>query len=322
MDTVQATAARLPPPVSTRVLRLTYATRRSPLALAQSRTFVARLSVRALASGSPHGALDAHELPVTTSGDRIQDRPLSEVGGKGLFVKEIEEALLDNRAEFAVHSYKDLPAALAPGLVIACVPRREDARDVLVAPRYGTLDALPKGARVGTSSLRRAVALRRARPDLQIVSVRGNVDTRLRKVDAGEYEAIVLARAGLVRLDLENRATEVLARDVSLPAVGQGALGVECRADDAVTRDFLSLLHDEESATCVEAERGVLVAVGGDCTTPLGAHAERVGELLRLRAFIARPDGSDFRQTEVTFPWPRTSEIARELGTRAGAALL
>jgi hydroxymethylbilane synthase len=282
---------------------------------------VARLAVRGLASGSPHGALDAQELLVTTSGDRIQDRPLSQVGGKGLFVKEIEEALLERRAELAVHSYKDVPAALAPGLVIACVPRREDPRDVIVSPKYGTLDALPKGARVGTSSLRRTVALRRARPDLDIVSLRGNVDTRLRKVDTGEFAAIVLARAGLVRLELESRATEVLAKDVSLPAVGQGALAIECRSDDAVTRDLLRLLHDDETETCVAAERGVLVALGGDCTTPMGAHAERVGELLRLRAFVAKPDGSDYRQTEITVPWPRTASIAGGVGTQACAAL-
>ncbi len=307
--------------MSAHVLRPTYATRRSVLALAQSRAFVARLAVRALESTSSLGALDAQELQVTTSGDRIQDRPLSEVGGKGLFVKEIEEALLEGRADFAVHSYKDVPAALAAGLVIACVPRREDPRDVLVSPRHGTLHALPRGARVGTSSLRRAVAIRRVRPDLDVVSVRGNVDTRLRKVESGEYAAIVLARAGLVRLGLEQRATEVLAKDVSLPAVGQGALGIECRADDAMTRNMLALLHDEETATCVAAERGVLVALGGDCTSPLGAHAERVGELLRLRVFIARPDGSDYRQTDTTVPWPRTPEIAAELGAQVCAAL-
>jgi hydroxymethylbilane synthase len=321
MDAVLETAARLPPSVSPRALRHIYATRRSPLALAQSRTFVARLSVRALASGAAFGAIDAEEMQIVTSGDRIQDRPLSQVGGKGLFVKEIEEALLEKRAAFAVHSYKDVPAALTAGLVVACVPRREDPRDVLVAPRYHTLDALPKGARVGTSSLRRAAAIRNTRPDLQILPVRGNVDTRLRKVDSGEFEAIVLARAGLVRLELENRVTEILPKDVSLPAVGQGALGIECRADDSTTRDVLALLHDEETATCVAAERGVLAALGADCTTPLGAHAERVGELLRLRAFVAQPDGSHQRKTESIVPWPRTAAAAADVGARAAAAL-
>ena len=199
--------------------RLVYATRRSPLALAQCRALVARLV-------AVHPAVEMVELQIVTTGDKVQDRPLSEIGGKGLFVKEIEEALLDGRADFAVHSIKDVPAELPGGLSIACIPVREDPRDVLVSPRHGTLAALPHGARVGTSSLRRAVALKSARPDLDCVPVRGNVDTRLRKVDAGDYDAIVLARAGLVRLGLEGRATEILSPDVSLPAVGQGALGV------------------------------------------------------------------------------------------------
>ncbi|MBL8610779.1 MAG: hydroxymethylbilane synthase, partial [Myxococcales bacterium] len=201
-------------------MRVVYATRKSALALAQSRAFVARL-----VASSP--GLEVAEEQVVTTGDKIQDRPLSEVGGKGLFVKEIEEALLDGRAHFAVHSIKDVPAELPPGLELVCIPRREDPRDVLVAPRHGTLAALPAGARVGTSSLRRAIALSRARPDLVIGPLRGNVDTRLRKVDAGEHDAIVLARAGLVRLGLEARATDVLAPEISLPAVGQGALGIE-----------------------------------------------------------------------------------------------
>jgi hydroxymethylbilane synthase len=303
-------------------MRLTYATRRSALALAQCRGFVSRLSMRALSDAEMgHIPLDADELQVVTSGDRIQDRPLSEVGGKGLFVKEIEEALLERRADFAVHSIKDVPGALPAGLVIACIPRREDARDVLVAPRHRTIDGLPRGARVGTSSLRRAVALRRVRPDLVIVPVRGNVDTRLRKVDAGECDAVVLARAGLTRLGLENRVTEVLPKEVSLPAVGQGALGVECRADDERVRGLLALLHDDETAMCVSAERGVLVALGGDCKSPMAAHGERVGELLRLRAFLANPDGSGFRMGERIAPWPRTALQAEDLGAKLAESL-
>jgi len=288
-----------------------YATRRSMLALAQCRAFVARLK-----ESSP--GLDAQELLVVTSGDRIQDRPLAEIGGKGLFVKEIEEALLERRADFAVHSIKDVPATLPEGLVIACVPLREDPRDVLVAPRHRTLAALPQGARVGTSSLRRLVALKAARPDLQFVPLRGNVDTRLRKVEAGECDAIVLARAGLVRLGLEARATEILETDVSLPAVGQGALGIECRGDDAPTRALLALLHDPITATCVAAERGVLLAVGGDCKTPLGAHAEQVGDALRLRAFVAVPDGSSLRRAERSAPWPASEDEAHALGRALG----
>jgi hydroxymethylbilane synthase len=279
--------------------RLVYATRRSALALAQCRAFVARVKAAHAGPG-----LDLVEEQVVTSGDKIQDRPLSEVGGKGLFVKEIEEALLARRADFAVHSIKDVPGALLPGLVIACVPAREDARDVLVAPKHGTLASLPAGAKVGTSSLRRAVSLRAARPDLVIVPMRGNVDTRLRKVDGGECDAIVLARAGLVRLGLEARATEALDPEVSLPAVGQGALGIECREDDASARSVLAPLHDEEASRCVAAERGVLIALQGDCKTPLAAYAVRAEGALFLRAFVAEPDGSRLRRAEDRTPWP------------------
>lgn len=286
------------------------------LALAQCRSFVA-----SLCKAVPD--LETSELQVVTSGDRITDRPLAEVGGKGLFVKEIEEALLDRpaRADFAVHSIKDVPGELPPGLVLACVPEREDPRDVLVAPRHRTLEGLPAGARVGTSSLRRMVSLKARRPDLDVVPIRGNVDTRLRKVDAGECDAIVLARAGLVRLGLEERATQLLEPDVSLPAVGQGALGIECRADDRETREILSHLHHPETATCVAAERGVLVALGGDCKTPMAAHAVRVGPSLRLRAFVARPDGSDRRAGERVIPWPATEDAAREVGLALGREL-
>src|SRR3954462_6076742 len=181
--------------------RLVYATRKSALALPPCRAFVARLK-------AAHPDLELVEEQVVTTGDKIQDRPLSEVGGKGLFGKEIEEALLSRRADLAVHSIKDVPGTLPDGLLIACIPTREDARDVLVAPKHGSLANLPRGAKLGTSSLRRAVSFRASRPDLEIVPMRGNVDTRLRKVDAGECDAIVLARAGLVRLGLADRATE------------------------------------------------------------------------------------------------------------------
>jgi hydroxymethylbilane synthase len=295
------------------VPRLTYATRKSALALAQCRAFVAKLKAQ-------HADLELVEEQVVTSGDRIQDRPLSEVGGKGLFVKEIEEALLARRADFAVHSIKDVPGVLPPGLTIGCVPAREDPRDVLVAPRHGALAALPAGSKVGTSSLRRAVALRAARPDLVIVPMRGNVDTRLRKVDDGECDAIVLARAGLVRLGLEARATDVLSPDVSLPAIGQGALGIELRDDDEATRALLASLHDALTATCVAAERGVMAALDGDCKTPIGAYAERIGSEMRLRAFYARPDGTELRRADEKVTWP-TEESARAFGLAVGASL-
>lgn len=298
--------------------KVIYATRRSPLALAQCRALVGRLR-----AANPGVTFD--ELLVVTSGDRIQDVPLTELGGKGLFVKEIEEALLDGRADMAVHSIKDVPALLAAGLAIGAIPLREDPRDALVSPRYGTLAALPRGARVGSSSLRRAVGLRVARPDLDVVPLRGNIDTRLRKVDAGDYDAIVLARAGLLRLGLEGRATEVLEPEVLLPAVGQGALGIEVRAGDDDVQGLLAPLHDPTTARCVAAERGVMVALEGDCRTPLAAFAERVpaasGDALRLRAFVAEPDGKRLRRGEEPSPWPSTEDDARALGLELGERL-
>ena len=296
-------------------MRITYATRRSALALAQCRAFIARLV-------AAHPGLETTEEQVVTTGDRVQDRPLSEIGGKGLFVKEIEEALLEGRAHIAVHSIKDVPGVLPPGLLIACIPHREDPRDVLVSPKHGTLASLPKGAKVGTSSLRRAVSLKAARPDLDIVAMRGNVDTRLKKVDAGEFDAIVLARAGLVRLSLEGRGTDILEPGVSLPAVGQGALGIECREDDRETREILRALHDEQTGKCVAAERGVMLALEGDCKTPLGAFAVRDGADMHLRAFVAEPDGSRHRASDERFPWPGSDAEAAKLGENLGAGLL
>ncbi len=294
---------------------LTYATRRSPLALAQSRSFAARLSASA-------EAVSTQELQIVTSGDQIQDRSLAEIGGKGLFVKEIEEALLAGKADFAVHSLKDLPGLLPTGLLLACIPAREDPRDALVAPQYRTLDALPVGARVGTSSLRRSISVKALRPDLVIELLRGNVDTRLRKVESGKYDAIVLARAGLIRLGLENEVTQTLSLDDFLPAPGQGALGIECRTEDTVTRSLLLALHDESAATCVAAERGVLIALGGDCKTPLGAHADRLDNRLRLRAFVAEIDGSRLRRAEDIVTWPTSEAQAHEFGLALGRKLV
>ncbi len=300
--------------------RLVYATRRSALALAQCRAFVARLK-------AAHPDLELVEEQVVTTGDKIQDRPLSEVGGKGLFVKEIEEALLERRADIAVHSIKDVPATLPDGLAITCIPQREDPRDVLVAPRYGTLADLPKGAKIGTSSLRRAANLLAVRPDLEIVPLRGNVDTRLRKVDAGEADGIILARAGLVRLGLADRATEVLSPEVSLPAVGQGALGIESRVDDEATRRLLAVLADEITSRCVHAERGVLAALGADCKTPLGAYAERIEKdgavMMRLRAFVAKgADALGHARQDQTVSWPASDDDATAFGLSVGGALL
>ncbi|WP_437625057.1 hydroxymethylbilane synthase [Sorangium sp. So ce1151] len=292
----------------------TLATRRSALALAQSRAFA-----RSLEAAVPD--LSLRELEVVTSGDRTQDRSLQDIGGKGLFIKELEEALLDRRADFAVHSIKDVPAEIAPALCLACVPAREDPRDALVTRSGAPLADLPAGARVGTSSLRRAVALREARPDLVIEPVRGNVDTRLRKVSDGAFDAIVLALAGLKRLGLADRATEVLSPEVSLPAIGQGALGIECRTDDESVRDVLSALADAEATTCVTAERAVMAAVEGSCRTPVAAYAVRDGGALWLRALLAEPDGTRLRKAERRVAWPGDAREAARLGADLGAEL-
>ncbi len=296
-------------------MNLVYATRRSALALAQSRAFVGAL--RAV-----HPSLSCEELTIVTSGDQIQDRPLSDVGGKGLFVKEIEEALLDGRAHFAVHSMKDVPAEVPPGLVFTCIPKREDARDALVCPRYASLAALPLGAVVGTSSLRRVALLRSKRPDLDVRSLRGNVDTRLRKLDAGEYDAIVVAVAGLKRLDLSARITEALDPFAFVPAISQGALGIECRDHDVETKTVLAKLHCTETGLRVAAERGVMAAVGGDCKTPVGAYATRATDRLAIRAFAASPDLVTTAHLATNVAWPSDSDAAFACGFALGQGLL
>jgi hydroxymethylbilane synthase len=297
------------------MVRIIYATRKSQLALAQSRAFMATLSRL-----EPELALE--ELTVTTTGDRVQDRPLAEIGGKGLFVKEIEEALVQKRADIAVHSSKDVPAELADGLTIGCIPQREDPRDVLISRSGAPLAELPAGSRVGTTSLRRSLELGRARPDLLIVPLRGNVDTRLRKCQEGVVDAIVLARAGLVRLGLQGLATEVLDPSVCLPAVGQGALAIEQRAGDEVVAALLARVSDPETTLAVSAERAVLAAVAGGCQTPVAAHAVRQGDELWLRAFLADPDGSRPRRGERRAAWPKFAGDAERVGTSLGEELI
>ncbi len=295
--------------------RLVVATRKSALALAQSRAFIARLQAL-------HPALELVELHVTTTGDVVQDRPLAEIGGKGLFVKEIEEALLDGRADIAIHSLKDVPPRLLPSLAIDCIPEREDPRDVLVSRSGKPLAELPPGSRVGTGSLRRRVQLLAFRSDLEVVAIRGNVDTRLRKSDSGEVDGVVLARAGLNRLGLSERATDSIAPEVMLPAVAQGALGVEQRADDERVSRLLAPLSHSDTKILVTAERGVMESINGNCTTPVAAFGVRRGEQLFLRAFLAEPDGSRARRAEVTLPFPASAEEAGQIGRRLGAELL
>ena len=264
------------------------ATRGSALALWQANWVRDRLM-----ADDPHLAVEL--LILKTRGDKILDRALSEVGGKGLFVKEIEEALLDGRAEVAVHSMKDLPAEIPVGLRLGAIPAREDPRDALVvAPGLAARDvaSLPGGARVGTSSLRRVCQLKARRPDLELVPLRGNVDTRVRKVDAGELDAIVLACAGLKRLGHGARITAALPTAESLPAIGQGALAIECRVDDPETLARLHKLDDRATAQAVTAERAFLRRLQGDCKTPLAAHAVVDGARLTIEGLVGAPDGS------------------------------
>jgi len=289
------------------------ATRKSALALAQSRAWMAELRQRS--------GVETEELLVVTTGDRIVDRPLHEVGGKGLFLKEIEEALLAGQAHLAVHSLKDVPAELAPGLNIGCVPRREDPRDAIKTRTGCTFAELPRGAKVGTSSLRRTIQLRAVRPDLEFVPIRGNVDTRLRRCEEGVVEAVVLAYAGIRRLGRASEVTELLSPDVCLPAIGQGALGIEIRAGDEATLNLVADLEDAETAIATACERGVLIAVDGSCQVPVAAHAEHIGDELRLRALLAEADGSNLRREELRCPWPETLQRAQDIGAGVGRAL-
>jgi hydroxymethylbilane synthase len=292
---------------------VTVATRKSALALAQARAWMASLREQA--------QVDTEELLVTTTGDRIQDRPLNEVGGKGLFLKEIEEALIARQADLAVHSLKDVPAQLAPGLIIGCVPKREDPRDAIKTRSGCFFRDLPTGAKVGTSSLRRIVQLRAVRPDLEYVPLRGNIDTRLKRCQEGVVDAVVLAYAGLRRIGRADEITELLPPEVCLPAVGQGALGVEIRAEDEGILNLVADLEDMETAIATASERGVLVAVDGSCQVPVAAHAQHVGSELWLRALLADPDGGNLRREELRCPWPETLQRAQEAGAVVGRAL-
>ena len=264
-------------------MKLTIATRESRLALWQAEHVKALLEARGCEVGL---------LGMTTKGDQILDRSLSKVGGKGLFVKELEVALEEGRADLAVHSLKDVPMELPEGFALACVMEREDPRDAFVSNQYESLQALPQGAVVGTSSLRRVVLLRALRPDLKIEPLRGNLDTRLRKLDDGQYDAIVLAAAGLKRLGLAQRIRKVFEREEMLPAAGQGALGIEVRAQRDDLMRLLSQLAHHGTWLCVAAEREVSRALGGSCSMPLAAHAQLSGEVLQLEAAWGEPEGN------------------------------
>ena len=264
---------------------LRIATRKSQLALWQAH-HVAMLLRQA------HPGLEVELVPLLTQGDRIQDRSLAAIGGKGLFIRELEVALEETRADIAVHSMKDLPGDLPEGLIIAAVLDRADARDALVTGKAAGLDDLPRGARVGTSSLRRQAQLLAARPDLKIQTLRGNVDTRLRRHDAGEMDAIVLACAGLTRLGLESRITARLDPKICLPAVALGVIGIECRGADQQTLDLVSALDHPAVRIAMDAERAFAHRLGGSCQSPIAAHARLEGGRLMLEGLVAEPDGS------------------------------
>jgi hydroxymethylbilane synthase len=290
---------------------LRIATRKSPLALWQAEHVAAALR-------RAHPGLAVELLGMSTQGDKILDTPLAKIGGKGLFVKELEQGMLDGRADFAVHSMKDVPVDLPDGLHLAVVMAREDPRDAFVSGRYASLAELPEGARVGTSSLRRQCQLAERRPDLELLALRGNVNTRLRKLDDGEYDAIILASAGLKRLGFGERIRQLLEPTESLPAIGQGAIGIECRSDDERLNALLQPLHDADTATCVAAERAMNQRLHGGCQVPIGGHAVLAGGELWLRGLVGSVDGRRLIRTERR--GPRAQALA--LGVAAAEDLL
>jgi hydroxymethylbilane synthase len=296
--------------VSTATLRI--GTRGSPLALVQAEM------VRAALAAAHGWAEDVVEINVIrTSGDRIRDRPLSEVGGKGLFTKEIEDALLSGTIDLAVHSAKDMPTLLPDGLMLAACLPREDVRDVFISREAATLRDLPQGAVVGSASLRRQAMVKRLRPDISVVPLRGNVETRIRKLDAGEVDATLLALAGLKRLGLADKATALLDVDDFLPAVGQGAVTIEARVDDAMTRGILAKIDHADTSVALLAERAFLGVLDGSCRTPIAGYAVLDGDRLSFRGMILRPDGSQVFET--TRAGARRDAVA--LGADAGAEL-
>lgn len=291
---------------------LRIATRKSPLALWQANFVKQQLELH-------HPGLLVTLVPMSTQGDKILDTPLAKIGGKGLFVKELEQAMLENRADIAVHSMKDVPVEFPEGLGLAVICQREIPFDAFVSNHFASVNALPEGAIVGTSSLRRQCQLRALRPDMVIRDLRGNVNTRLAKLDAGEYDAIILAAAGLRRLEKEDRITALLPPEFSLPANGQGAVGIECRLDDAATRALLAPLEHAQTRYCVSAERAMNRALQGGCQVPIGAFAEmQDNDHIWLRGLVGAVDGSQIIHGDISGP----KEQAEELGKLLAEQLL
>jgi hydroxymethylbilane synthase len=298
---------------------LRIATRKSALALWQANFIKAGLE-------AAHPGLRVELVPLMTTGDRILDVPLAKVGGKGLFTKEIEQALIDNRADLAVHSMKDVPTQRAPGLMLAGTGEREDVRDALVSPRVKSIDKLPKGARVGTSSLRRQAQLLSLRPDLQIVSIRGNVQTRMNKIKELNLEGVILAAAGLRRLGFADRITQYIPPSVSLPAIAQGALALEIRADDALTLERIAIFRHEPTEIAVTAERSFLARLEGGCQVPIAGLALVEGDRVAMEGLVGSIDGKVLIRDRGEGPVADAARVGRELAEkildRGGRAIL
>ena len=290
--------------MSTSLIRI--ATRKSPLALWQAEHVRKRLLAL-------HSGLQVELLTMSTQGDRILDSPLAKIGGKGLFVKELEQGMLDGRADLAVHSMKDVPAELPEGLGIGAILEREDPRDAFVSIQFASVDDLPEGARVGTSSLRRQCQLRARRPDLQILDLRGNVGTRLGKLDDGAYDAIVLACAGLKRLGLSERITRELPPGEMLPAIAQGVIGIECRVDDERVNSLIGPLNHAETRQRTDAERAMNAAMAGGCQAPVAGYSVVNDAAIELHGLVGRPDGSDMIHGEVSGAAEHAAALGKQL---------
>lgn len=303
--------------MSTDSLRI--ATRKSPLALWQAEHVRQRLQTL-------HPGLEVELVTMTTQGDRVLDSPLAKIGGKGLFVKELENGMLDGRADMAVHSMKDVPAELPTGLEIGAILEREDPRDAFVSNRFAGINELPLGARVGTSSLRRQCQLRATRPDLEILDLRGNVNTRLAKLDDGDYDAIVLACAGLRRLGMEERITRALDPEAMLPAIAQGVIGIECRSGDARIAGLIAGLNHPYTATSTAAERAMNARLAGGCQAPVAGYSELDEDMLHLRGLVGWPNGSDTVVGDISGPAVDAvhlgEQLAEDLLARGARAIL
>jgi hydroxymethylbilane synthase len=290
-------------------LKIRIATRKSPLALWQA-NFVKQNLLLA------HKNLTVELIPIVTQGDVLLDSPLSKIGGKGLFVKQLEQAILNSEADIAVHSIKDIPAEFPEGLTLATICKRDDVRDAFISNKYSNLDELPNGAVIGTSSLRRQCQLRAKYPHLQIKDLRGNVGTRLAKLDNNEYDAIILASVGLKRLALEDRIKQYIETSLILPAVGQGAIGIETRTDDKQILNILSVLDDKNSRVCIQAERAMNKTLQGGCQVPIACYSQLNNDILSLQGLVGRIDGSKIIKAALTGDISEAKKLGQELAKR------